>query len=77
MAGAYQPETSKYYDMHARKALRAPPLRSPPNDSRSDSTRDRVKTAPRLYGMKCGDEAYGHFGSGGGLANLSTASSMA
>ena len=42
-------------------------LRLPPNDSRSDSTRNRVKTAPRLYDMKCGAESYGLFGSGGRL----------
>jgi len=53
--------------MYARKAPRAPPLRSPQHDSRSDSTRNRVKTAPRLYDMKCGEKSYGHFGSGGGL----------
>ena len=53
--------------MYARKAARAPPLRSPPNDSRSDSTSNRVKTAPRLYDMKCGATSYGHFGSRGGL----------
>ena len=51
--------------MYARKATPGPATEiTSTRQSERQHARNRVKTAPRLYDMKCGAQSCGHSGSG-------------